>query len=127
MAQTEALSRRERQIMEVIWSRGSATAAQVVDQIADPPSKTAVRTLLTILERKGHLKHVKSGREFVYSPQLTRARAAKSALKKLLHTFFSGSLERAVAARLAETSDPLDDDELQRIIAMIEEAKKRRR
>jgi predicted transcriptional regulator len=123
MPDAAELSKRERQIMEAIWARGSATATEVMISLSAPPSRTAVRTLLTILERKGHLKHRRSGREFVYSPVKPRAQVAKSALRRLLRTFFEGSIERAVAARLADRSEPLSPDEMGRIIRMVEQAR----
>lgn len=118
------LSRRERQIMDVVYSRGEATAAQVVAAIPDPPSKTAVRTLLTILEKKGHLKHREVDGAYVYSPTRERQQAAQSALRRLLDTFFGGSLEKAVAAHLADETAQVDDDELKRLANLIRQAKK---
>jgi BlaI family transcriptional regulator, penicillinase repressor len=118
------LSRRERQIMEIVFARGSATAIEVVGNIPDPPTKTAVRTLLRILEEKGHLKHVKRGREFVYQPIQPRKRAARSAFHRVLQTFFDGSLEKAVAAHLAGPSK-LSPEELERLEALIQQAKEK--
>src|SRR4051794_39502631 len=94
----ERLSRRERQIMDIIYGRGEATAAEVLAAMADPPTRTAVRTLLRILEEKGHLTHVKDGLTHVYRPSRPRGRVGRSALRSVLHTFFDGSLEKAVAA-----------------------------
>src|SRR4051812_15183520 len=101
MAEAERLSGRERQIMDVVWARGGATVSEVIAGIADAPTRPAVRALMTILERKGHLRHEKKGREFVYRPTRPRALAAKSALRRVLKTFFEGSLERAVVAHLS--------------------------
>jgi BlaI family transcriptional regulator, penicillinase repressor len=120
---TTGLSRRERQIMDVIYARGPVTAAQVVAGLADPPSKTAVRTLLRILEEKGHLKHVQRGREYVYQPTQPRMRAARSALQRVLETFFSGSLEKAVAAHMAAPGAKLSPEELQRLADLIHQAR----
>lgn len=124
MAHEPDLSRRERQIMDAIYSRGEATAAQVVAAIPDPPSKTAVRTLLTILEKKGHLKHREEAGAYIYSPTRERQQAAQSALRRLLDTFFGGSLEKAVAAHLADHTAHIDDAELKRLADLIRQAKK---
>ena len=119
------MSRRERQLMDVIFAKGGATAAEVLQVLPDPPSKTAVRTLLRILEEKGHLKHVQRGREFVYQPTQPRLRAGRSALQRVLQTFFSGSLERAVAAHLADSSANLSAEELRRLAGIIQQARKK--
>ncbi len=123
MAHDTDLSRRERQIMEAIYSRGEASAAQVVAAIPDPPSKTAVRTLLTILERKGHLKHREQAGAYIYSPTREPKQAAQSAMRRLLDTFFGGSLEKAVAAHLADKATHLDDAEWKRLADLIRHAK----
>jgi BlaI family transcriptional regulator, penicillinase repressor len=117
------LSRRERQIMDIIYAQGSATAVDVVRSLPDPPSKTAVRTLLRILEEKGHLKHVERGREFVYQPTQPRLRAGRSAFRRVLHTFFGGSLEKAVAAHLADSAGNLSTEELKRLAELIHQAR----
>ena len=127
MAQTEDLSRRERQIMEIIYARGSATALQVLGELPSPPSKTAVRTLLTILERKGHLTHREEGGAYVYGPVRPREQAARSALQRVLKTFFGGSLEQAVSAHLADSSAEIGQDELQRMARRIDQARKQGR
>jgi len=121
------LSRRERQLMDIIFARGEATAVEVFRSLPDPPSRTAVRTLLRILEEKGHLKHVQRGREFVYQPTQPRLRAGRSALKRVLSTFFDGSLERAVAAHLADSSANLPAGELKRLAEIIQQARKQGR
>ena len=117
------LSRRERQLMDIIFSQGGATAVEVLRRLPDPPSKTAVRTLLRILEEKGHLKHVQRGREFIYQPTQPRLRAGRSALQRVLQTFFDGSLERAVAAHLADSSANLSAGELKRLAGLIQQAR----
>jgi predicted transcriptional regulator len=119
------LSRRERQIMDVIYASGEASAAEVVERLPDPPTRTAVRTLLRILEEKGHLKHRKQGREFVYQPTRSRRRAGQSAMRRILETFFEGSLEKAVAAHLADPAAEPRPEELKRLARLIREAKKR--
>jgi len=110
--------------MDIVYARGEATATHVLADIADPPSRTAVRTFLRILEEKGHLKHRKVGREYVYRPVRSRARAGRSALRGVLDTFFGGSLEEAVAAHLADPKCEFTDEELERLNALIEDAKK---
>jgi predicted transcriptional regulator len=127
MSDLPNLSRRERQIMEIIYSRGRATASDVLADLSDPPSRTAVRTLLTILEQKGHLTHQKEGREFLYQPTKLRSRAGKSALRRVIATFFDGSLEKAVAAHLAEADrgSRIDPEELRRLADLIDQARKK--
>lgn len=124
MAGDSELSRRERQIMDVVYARGEASAAQVVAALEDPPSKTAIRTLMTILERKGHLKHRDEGGTYLYAPSRPREMAAQSALKRVLQTFFGGSLEKAVAAHLADEGAEVSDEELKKLAALIRQAKK---
>jgi BlaI family transcriptional regulator, penicillinase repressor len=121
----DPLSRRERQIMEIIYRRGEATAAEVHAELVDPPSKTAVRTLLRILEEKGHLKHKQLGLAFVYVPSRPRELAARSAFRGVLDTFFEGSLEKAVAAHLGEATGRLSSDELDRLAEVIRQARKK--
>ena len=124
MAESQtSLSRRERQIMDVIYRHGSATAQDVREQIADAPSYSAVRALLRVLEDKGHLKHRHDGPRYVYHPTVAREKARKSALKQLLATFFDDSPEAAVAALLDMSTDDLDQDELDRLASMIEGAR----
>jgi len=119
------LSRRERQIMDIIYAGGEASAAQVVERMPDPPTRTAVRTMLRILEAKGHLTHRKEGREFIYQPTRPRRHAGQSALRGVLATFFEGSLEKAVAAHLADPAAEPTHEELARLARLIREAKKR--
>jgi BlaI family penicillinase repressor len=121
--QGNGLSRRERQIMDIIYAQGGATAIEVVDRLPDPPSKTAIRTLLRILEEKGHLKHIQRGREYVYQPIQPRLRAGRSAFQRVLQTFFEGSLEKAVAAHLADSSANLAAEELKRLADLIHQAR----
>ena len=119
------LSRRERQIMDIVYAHGDATATEVLGAMADPPSRTAVRTLLRILEEKGHLGHKKRGREFVYRPTRPRRRAGQSAIRRVVKTFFSGSLEKAVAAHMADPEADLSHEELERLADLIREARKK--
>lgn len=118
------LSRREREIMDVIYRAGRASAAEVLDQLADPPSYSAVRALLRVLEEKGHLRHEEDGPRYVFMPTVPRERARASALRQVLHTFFDGSTEQAVAALLDLSSTKLSDAELDRLSKLIVDAKK---
>ena len=118
------LSRREREIMDVIYRSGRATAAEVLDQLADPPSYSAVRALLRVLEDKGHVRHEEDGPRYVFMPTVPRERARASALRQVLHTFFDGSTEQAVAALLDLSSARLSDAELNRLSKLIADAKK---
>ena len=117
------LSRREREILEVLHERGDATAADVLAALPDPPSNSAVRALLRVLEAKGHVTHVESGRRFLYKPTERPESAARSALTRVLRTFFGGSLEGAVRTFLTDADTRLSDEELTRLSALIEEAK----
>ena len=118
------LSRRERQIMDIVYASGRATAAEVQERMDDAPSYSAVRALLKVLEQKGHLKHELDGTRHVFLPTLPAARARTGALKNLVHTFFDGSASLAVAALLDLDRDQLSDDELARISTLIDLARK---
>src|SRR5262245_16814212 len=106
------LSRRERQIMDAIYARGEASVATVLEDLPDPPSYSAVRALLAILVEKGHLKHRSEQGRYIYSPTRQRLQAGRSALKRVLDTFFEGSLEKAVAALLNQNDARLSAEEL---------------
>jgi len=118
------LSRRERQIMDVIYSRGSVTVQEVVDQIPDPPSYSAVRAMLRVLEEKGHVSHREDGPRYVYIPTVPRDEASRSALRQLVRTFFDGSAEQAAAALLDMSGSDLSEQELDRLSEAIEQARK---
>jgi BlaI family penicillinase repressor len=118
------LSRRERQIMDALHQRGRATAAEVQAALPDPPGYSAVRALLRILEAKGHVKHLKEGARYVYKPRVSRETARRSALRRLVSTFFAGSVTQAVAALLEHTDTRLSESELQELEQMIEQARK---
>ncbi len=118
------LSRRERQIMDIIYRRGKATAADVRADLPDPPSYSAVRAMLRILEEKGHLRHEQQGPRYLFRPTVARDRARQSALKQLVSTFFEGSTEQAVAALLDLSAAKLSDAELDRLTGLIEQARK---
>lgn len=119
---TTQLSRRERQIMDVVYRLGRATAADVLDGLPEPPSYSAVRTMLRLLEEKGHLRHEQDGPRYVYVPTVARDRARRSALDHLVRTFFDGSTEDVVAALLARSDRP-SDEELERLALLIEQAR----
>jgi predicted transcriptional regulator len=120
----ENLSRRERQIMEVVYRSGRATATEVLAGIPDPPGYSAIRALLRILENKGFLRHEADGPRYVYLPMLPSSRASRSALRNVLETFFEGSTEKAMAALLDLSREQLSDDELSRLSRLIEDARK---
>jgi predicted transcriptional regulator len=118
------LSRRERQIMDAIYQRGQATAAEVLEGMPSPPSYSAVRATLRLLEEKGYLTHQQDGLRYVYSPTLSRERARQSAMKQMLQTFFDDSAEEAVAALLNISRSKLSDEELERLARLIDDARK---
>ena len=120
------LSRRERQIMDVIYERGQATAAEVAATIPDPPSYSAVRALLRILEEKGYLRHEQQGLRYVFLPTVKRANARRSALKGLVRTFFDGSLSPAMAALVDLSARRMTDEDLGRLRQLIDDAEKER-
>jgi BlaI family transcriptional regulator, penicillinase repressor len=120
----ESLSRRERQILDVIYALGRATAADVQERLADAPTYTTIRGLLRILEEKGHVRHEDEGGRFVYIPTLTKQRAAKSALKHVVRTFFDDSPSRAMAALLGGQRD-VSDDEIARLEELIARARRK--
>jgi predicted transcriptional regulator len=127
MARTSAppdLSRRERQILDVLYRSGRATAAEVQEALPDAPSYSAVRTLLRILEDKGHVRHEQDGARYVYTPTIERNRAKRSALRHLLNTFFDGSATQAIATLLDEDSRRLSKDDRDRLKALIDRARK---
>jgi BlaI family penicillinase repressor len=118
------LSRRERQIMDILYQRGKASASDVREAMPDAPSYSAVRAMLRVLEEKGHIKHQAEDLRYVYSPTVTRDKAKRSAVKHLMDTFFHDSPEQVVAALLDVSSTRLTREELDRMAAMIEQAKK---
>jgi predicted transcriptional regulator len=120
---SEILSRRERQIMDIVYRLGRATAVEVMDNLPDPPSYSAVRALLRILEEKGHLHHEVIGPRYVYLPTLSHEKARRSALDNVLSTFFGGSVTQAVAALLDMSGERLSSAELDRLQRMIDQAK----
>ena len=125
-ATLDRLGRRERQIMDVVFARGRATAAEIREALPDPPSYSAVRGMLRLLESKGYLRHEWEGPRYVYIPTADPERVRSSAVKHLLKTFFSNSMESAVAAMLGATEKSVTDEELRRMARMIEEARRRK-
>src|SRR5436853_7895458 len=118
------LSRRERQIMDILHARSRATAAEVLAALPEPPSYSAVRALLRILEDKGHISHEQDGPRYVYLPTVARDDAKRSALRHILQTFFDGSAEQAISALLDESSAKLSSAELDRLARLIDGARK---
>ncbi len=118
------LSRRERQIMDIIYQHSQATAAEVLENLPDPPSYSAVRAMLKILEDKGHLRHKQQGPRYVFLPKVSREKAKRSAVKHLLQTFFDGSAESAVATLLDVSRSDLSNADLDRLNSLISQAKK---
>jgi BlaI family transcriptional regulator, penicillinase repressor len=117
-------SRRERQIMEILYERGKASAAEVRQAMPDAPGYSAVRAMLRVLEEKGHARHEEQGLKYVYLPVVAPNKAKRSAVKHVMDTFFSGSPEQIVAALLDVSAARLTREELDRMAAMIEQAKK---
>ena len=118
------LSRRERQIMEVVFTNGEATVNQIVDTLPDAPTPMAIRRTMHILEEKGFLTRREEGREVVYLPREAKAKVGQSALQRVLETFFGGSLEEALATHLVAHKDGITAEERDRLVALIERSKK---
>jgi predicted transcriptional regulator len=121
---TADLSRRERQVLDALYRAGRATCAEVQKTMTDPPSYSAVRTFLRILEEKDLVRHEQDGARYVYIPTVERARASRSALRHVLNTFFGGSVTQAISALLDEDSKHLSEKDWQRLSVMIEEARR---
>jgi BlaI family transcriptional regulator, penicillinase repressor len=118
------LSRRERQIIDILYAQGRATAAEVQAALPEPPSYSAVRAMLRILEDKGHVRHEQDGPRYVYVPTVGRDNAKRSALNHMLQTFFEGSAEQAISALLDDRAAKLSDAELDRLSRLINQARK---
>ena len=119
----QAFSRRERQIMDVIYRLENATAAEVMKDLPDPPGYSTVRTLLGVLERKGHLRHERKGHHYVYFPTTPREAASNSMLEHVMDTFFDGSASRVLSAVLDISDAGLNEDEYKKILSIIHKAK----
>ena len=118
------LTRREREIMDILYRRGRATAHEVLEDLAEPPGYSAVRALLRLLEERGHVKHAEDGQRYVYSPAVARGDARKSALAHVVKTFFAGSVEQAVTTLVESSRTKLSPDELDRLSDLIDRARK---
>ena len=121
------LSRRERQIMDILFARGRASATEILESIEDPPSNSALRALLKVLEDKGHVQHEELGRVYYYSPTIALDTARRSALNHLVETFFEGSMENVVSTLLKINRRKLDPEQAERIARMIEDAARKGR
>jgi predicted transcriptional regulator len=123
MTLSNRLSRRERQILEILYQRGQASASEVQDAMEDAPGYSAVRALLRILEAKGYTSHKRDGARYIYLPATPRTQAAQAALLQVVQTFFGGSVERAVATLVSDADTKLSDAELDRLAQLIEQAR----
>lgn len=117
----QELSRRERQIMDVVYQRGEISAAEIQAAIPDPPGYSAVRALLTLLIKKGHLRHRKDGRRYLYSPVVSRERVKRTMLGRVVETFFGNSVENVVATLIDMSATRMTEDELERLLRLINE------
>lgn len=120
----DGLSRRERQIMDVIYQRGEATAAEIQVALPEPPGNSAVRALLSLLKQKGLVRHRKQGRTYIYTPVVSRERARRTVLGRVVKTFFGNSVENVVAALIDMSSQNISEDELVRLEKMIQQRRK---
>jgi BlaI family transcriptional regulator, penicillinase repressor len=117
-------SRREREILDALYKLGKASAAEIREQIPEPPTYTAIRTHLSILEKKGHVRHESDGTRYIYEPLVAREQMGRRALDQLLQTFFDNSVERAVTAMLTRKDAAIPREDLDRLSRLIEKAKK---
>lgn len=118
------LSRRERQILDILYARGRATAAEILGSLPDPPSYSTTRALLRVLEQKGHVRHEEDGPRYMFFPRVSRQRASVTALRHVLNTFFDGSAVAAATALVDGSASKLSIEELDRLEALIERARK---
>ena len=123
-APKDGFSRREREIMDALYKLGKASAAQIQSEIPEPPTYTAIRSHLSILERKGHVRHESDGTRYLYEPRVAREQMGKRAIDSLLKTFFDNSVERAVTALLTRKDADVSADDLDRLSRLIEKAKR---
>jgi predicted transcriptional regulator len=124
MTTEKGLSRRERQIMDIIYEMKEASAIEVLERLPSPPSYSAVRALLRVLEQKGHLTHRQDGPRYIFTPLLPREKARRRALSHVMRTFFDGSTEDVVAALLDISEDSLSEDDYRRLMELIKKARK---
>ena len=127
MPDPSQLSKRERQIMDLIYAHGQASTTQILQGLPNPPMRGALRTLLRILETKGHVTRKQEGREFIYRPTQPRGQAGRSAFSRVIEVFFGGSLEKALAAHLSNptAANKLSAEELRRLAELIDQAKQK--
>lgn len=118
------LTRREREIMDIVYRLGRATAQDVLDNLAEPPSYSSVRALLRLLEERGHVRHLQEGTRYVYLPAVSKRDARKKALQHVVATFFGGSVEEAMLALVDTSRSKLSSAELDRLAAIVEQARK---
>ena len=123
MKKLQHLSRREREIMDIVFTKAEATLSQIPNDMHEPPTRPALRSILTILETKGHLKHRQEGREFIYQPIHSREKVGQSTLSRVIGTFFGGSLKQAVAAYLSDPKTSLKEEEIVELQAFIDQAR----
>ena len=123
MTDLSALSRRERQILEILFANEEATVLEIQERLPNAPSDMAIRRLLAILEDKGHVRRRKQGRGHVYRPRVSKQRAAKRALKSVLDTFFGGDVDRALAMHLADKKTEITTDQFDQMLRLIEDAR----
>ena len=121
------LARRERQIVDIVYAQGEASAAQIVRQLPNPPTRGALTVMLRILERKGYLTHYKKGLEYIYRPAVSRRRIGRPALKRVVNTFFGGSIRDALAAHLAGKESGVSQQELEKLAELIRRAREKGR
>jgi predicted transcriptional regulator len=121
---TENLSRRERQIMDILFALGRASGPEIQERLPDQPSYSGVRTILRVLERKGHIRHIEEGMRYIYLPVMTREKATKSAIDRLVSTFFDGSVKAAAAAFVDPSTVDLSKEDLRDLERMIRKARK---
>jgi predicted transcriptional regulator len=118
------LTRREREIMDIVYRLGRASAQEVLDNLAEPPSYSAVRALLRLLEERGHVRHVEEGGRYVFLPAVPRGEARRKALSHVVSTFFDGSVEQAMLTLVESSRNKLSSDELDRLAEIVERARK---
>src|SRR5579863_7545344 len=123
---TDNLSRRERQIMDILFAMGRATGPDIQERLPDQPSYSGVRTILRVLERKGHIRHIEEGMRYIYLPVMTREKATKSAIERLVSTFFAGSAKAAAAAFVDPSTTKLSTADLKDLERLIRKARKER-
>ncbi len=126
MTDLSSTSRRERQILEILYANEGATVREIQSRLPAPPSDMAIRRLLSILEEKGHVRRRKRGRQNVYTPRVSKQRAGKSALNRVLNTFFGGDVEQALAMHLTDNQTEISEEQFDRMLCLIQQARKDR-